>query len=142
MGVRHRSAFPALLSEGGDADSRYRKAIDRLGRTRVRVELARSHLLYGEWLRRERRRGEAREQLRAAYQMLEAMGIEAFAERAAASCWPPPSAPSGQPHATGPGHRTPDRSGGPGGPVGPGRFANSEIGARSFSSAYSPVSPG
>jgi hypothetical protein len=48
----------------------------------VRVELARSHLLYGEWLRRERRRGEAREQLRAADQMLDAMGIKAFAERA------------------------------------------------------------
>ena len=52
------------------------------GRTRVRVELARGHLLYGEWLRRERRRGEAREQLRTAHEMLDAMGIGAFAERA------------------------------------------------------------
>ena len=51
-------------------------------RTRVRVELARGHLLYGEWLRRERRRSEAREQLRTAYEMLDAMGIGAFAERA------------------------------------------------------------
>ena len=51
-------------------------------RTRVRVELARSHLVYGEWLRRERRRVEAREQLRTAYEMLSEMGVEAFAERA------------------------------------------------------------
>ena len=53
-----------------------------MGRTRVHAELARSHLLYGEWLRRERRRGDAREQLRTAYGMLDAMGIGAFAERA------------------------------------------------------------
>jgi DNA-binding CsgD family transcriptional regulator len=53
-----------------------------LGRTRLRAELARSHLLYGEWLRRERRRADAREQLRTAYGMLDAMGIAAFADRA------------------------------------------------------------
>jgi ATP/maltotriose-dependent transcriptional regulator MalT len=82
MGVRHRSAFPALLSEGGDADSRYRKAIDRLGRTRVRVELARSHLLYGEWLRRENRRLDARHQLHAAYGLFTQIGADAFTERA------------------------------------------------------------
>ena len=58
------------------------EAIDRLGRTALRPELARAHLLYGEWLRRERRRGDAREQLRTAHDMLEAMGMEAFAERA------------------------------------------------------------
>jgi DNA-binding CsgD family transcriptional regulator/tetratricopeptide (TPR) repeat protein len=72
----------ALLSDGEAAGSCYRESIERLGRTRLRTELARSHLLYGEWLRRERRRGEAREQLRTAYDMLDAMGMEAFAERA------------------------------------------------------------
>jgi DNA-binding CsgD family transcriptional regulator len=72
----------ALLSEGDAADSLYRESLAHLGRTRVRVELARSHLLYGEWLRRERRRIDAREQLRTAHGMLDAMGIEAFAERA------------------------------------------------------------
>jgi len=72
----------ALLSDGAAADSLYRESIDRLGRTRVHAELARAHLLYGEWLRRERRRGAAREQLRAAHDMLDAMGIGAFADRA------------------------------------------------------------
>jgi DNA-binding CsgD family transcriptional regulator len=72
----------ALLSEGDAAESLYRESIERLGRTRVRVELARAHLLYGEWLRRERRRVDAREQLRTAHDMLATMGIEAFAERA------------------------------------------------------------
>ena len=72
----------ALLSDGGAADSLYRESIDRLGRTRVHAELARAHLLYGEWLRRERRRGAAREQLRTAHDMLDAMGIGAFANRA------------------------------------------------------------
>jgi DNA-binding CsgD family transcriptional regulator len=72
----------AFLSDGDDADRWYRESIARLGRTRVRAELARGHLLYGEWLRCERRRGDAREQLRAACDMLETMGIRAFAERA------------------------------------------------------------
>jgi DNA-binding CsgD family transcriptional regulator/DNA replicative helicase MCM subunit Mcm2 (Cdc46/Mcm family) len=72
----------ALLTQGEVADRWYRESIERLRRTRLRAELARSHLLYGEWLRRGRRRGEAREQLRTARQMLDAMGIEAFAERA------------------------------------------------------------
>ena len=72
----------ALLSEGDAADSLYRESIDRLGRTRLRVELARSHLLYGEWLRRESRRVDAREQLRTAHDMLDTMGIEVFADRA------------------------------------------------------------
>jgi ATP/maltotriose-dependent transcriptional regulator MalT len=72
----------ALLGEGDVAESLYRESIAHLGRTRVRVELARAHLLYGEWLRRERRRVDAREQLRIAHEMLDAMGIEAFAERA------------------------------------------------------------
>jgi DNA-binding CsgD family transcriptional regulator len=72
----------ALLSEGEVADSLYRESIERLGRTRLGVELARAHLLYGEWLRRERRRTDAREQLRTAYELLDTMGVEAFAERA------------------------------------------------------------
>ena len=72
----------ALLSQGDAAEPHYRESIDRLGRTQVRVQLARAHLLYGEWLRRQRRRLDAREQLRTAHDLLEAMGIEAFAERA------------------------------------------------------------
>ena len=73
----------ALMSDNGAADALYREAIDRLGRTGVRLALARAHLLYGEWLRRERRRLDAREQLRTAHEMLTAMGFEAFADRAA-----------------------------------------------------------
>ncbi|WP_084525845.1 AAA family ATPase [Nocardia vaccinii] len=72
----------ALLSEGETAERLYREAIARFGKTRLRVDLARAHLLYGEWLRRERRRTDAREQLRRAHGMLEGMGIAAFAERA------------------------------------------------------------
>jgi DNA-binding CsgD family transcriptional regulator len=72
----------ALLSDGASADYLYREGIERLGRTRLRPELARSHLLYGEWLRRENRRVDAREQLRTAHEMLIAIGMEAFAERA------------------------------------------------------------
>ncbi len=72
----------ALLSHGSSADDRYREAIGRLSRTRLRPELARAHLLYGEWLRREGRRVDAREQLRTAYDMLAGIGMEAFAERA------------------------------------------------------------
>jgi DNA-binding CsgD family transcriptional regulator/tetratricopeptide (TPR) repeat protein len=72
----------ALLSDGAVADDLYSEAIDRLSRTRLRPELARAHLLYGEWLRREGRRVEARQQLRSAHEMLAAIGMEAFAERA------------------------------------------------------------
>ena len=72
----------ALLSEGAAADDLYREAIDRLGRTRLRPELARAHLVYGEWLRREQRRVDARTQLRAAHDQFTSIGMEAFAERA------------------------------------------------------------
>jgi DNA-binding CsgD family transcriptional regulator len=80
LGVKARSR--ALLSDGEPAERLYREAIVRLGRTRLRVELARAHLVYGEWLRRERRRSDAREQLRQAYELFRQFGAEAFAERA------------------------------------------------------------
>ncbi len=80
LGIEARSR--ALVSEGKAAEDCYREAIDRLGRTQLRPELARAHLLYGEWLRRENRRADARVQLRTAHEMLAAMGVEAFAERA------------------------------------------------------------
>ena len=72
----------ALLSDGEDAERRYREAIERLRRARVAAVAARAHLVYGEWLRRERRRLDAREHLRTAHEMLTSMGMEAFAERA------------------------------------------------------------
>jgi DNA-binding CsgD family transcriptional regulator len=80
LGIAARSR--ALLSEGETAERLYQEAIERLGRTRLRPELARAHLLYGEWLRREGRRVDAREQLRIAHEMLAGMGMDAFAERA------------------------------------------------------------
>ena len=79
-GVEARSW--ALLSDGQAAERLYRQALERLERTRVRVELARAHLLYGEWLRRERRRLDAREQLRTAHELFTEFGMEAFAQRA------------------------------------------------------------
>ena len=72
----------ALLSDGQDAEGWYREAVGRLSRTGFRPELARAHLLYGEWLRREDRRADARAQLRTAHDMFAAIGMEAFAERA------------------------------------------------------------
>jgi DNA-binding CsgD family transcriptional regulator len=72
----------ALASDGDAADGFYRESVELLGRTRVRAQLARSHLLYGEWLRRQGRRRDARDQLRTAHRMLEEMGMAAFAERA------------------------------------------------------------
>ena len=72
----------ALVSEGREAERCYAEAVDRLGRTPLRPELARAHLVYGEWLRRENRRLDARQQLHAAYHLLDAIGAEAFAERA------------------------------------------------------------
>ncbi|MGW1339552.1 helix-turn-helix transcriptional regulator [Kribbella sp. NPDC002412] len=80
LGVLARSK--ALLTEGPAADALYREAIERLGRTRVAVHLARAHLVYGEWLRREQRRQDARFHLRVAYDSFGDMGAKAFAERA------------------------------------------------------------
>jgi DNA-binding CsgD family transcriptional regulator len=80
LGAEARSR--ALLSEGETAENCYREAIERLGRTRMRPAAARAHLLYGEWLRRENRRRDARVELRTAHGLFTTMGIEAFAERA------------------------------------------------------------
>jgi DNA-binding NarL/FixJ family response regulator len=80
LGIEAR--LRALLSDGDDADELYLEAISRLARTRIRVQLARTHLLYGEWLRRRRRRLEARQHLRTAYEFFRDSGVEAFAERA------------------------------------------------------------
>jgi DNA-binding CsgD family transcriptional regulator len=82
LGVLARSS--ALLEHGQAADTLYREAIERLEHCRILVHLARAHLVYGEWLRRENRRVDAREQLRIAYEMLSRMGAEGFAERARA----------------------------------------------------------
>jgi DNA-binding CsgD family transcriptional regulator/tetratricopeptide (TPR) repeat protein len=79
LGIEARSR--ALESHGDVADALYREAIERLGRTRIAVHAARAHLLYGEWLRRENRRVDARQHLRAAHEMFSRMGAEAFAER-------------------------------------------------------------
>jgi DNA-binding CsgD family transcriptional regulator len=79
-GILARSA--ALLSEGDAAESLYREALDRLGRSPIVPQLARAHLLYGEWLRREQRRIDAREQLRIAHELLDRIGAQAYAERA------------------------------------------------------------
>jgi DNA-binding CsgD family transcriptional regulator len=80
LGVEARSR--ALLNDGEAAERLYLEAIERLGRTRIRVALARAQLLYGEWLRRQGRRVDAREQLRIADQLYSSMGMEGFAERA------------------------------------------------------------
>jgi DNA-binding CsgD family transcriptional regulator/tetratricopeptide (TPR) repeat protein len=80
LGIEARSR--ALVSDGESAEHLYKDAIERLGRTLLRPEFARAHLLYGEWLRREQRRVDAREQLRAAYAQFVSIGMEAFAERA------------------------------------------------------------
>ncbi len=80
LGIEARSR--ALLSDGETADALYREAVERLARTRITVHLARARLVYGEWLRREQRRSDARKHLRAAHDMFDRFGAEAFAERA------------------------------------------------------------
>jgi DNA-binding CsgD family transcriptional regulator len=80
-GVESRAR--ALVSDDSTAEHHYRDAIDRLRRTRFRPDRARAHLLYGEWLRRQRRKSDARHQLRTAHELFGAMGLEAFAQRAA-----------------------------------------------------------
>jgi DNA-binding CsgD family transcriptional regulator len=80
LGIEARSR--ALVSDGETAETLYREAIDRLGRARLRVELGRAHLLYGEWLRRQRRNHDARDQLRRAHELFTEVGMEAFASRA------------------------------------------------------------
>jgi DNA-binding CsgD family transcriptional regulator len=72
----------ALLGESASTEGLYQEAVERFGRTRLRPELARAHLVYGEWLRREGRRIDAREQLRTAHEMLTEIGMDGFAERA------------------------------------------------------------
>jgi DNA-binding CsgD family transcriptional regulator len=81
LGVESRSR--ALLSEGNVAETLYLEAIERLERTSARPEAARAHLLYGEWFRQQDRRADARRELRAAHEQLSAIGMEAFAARAA-----------------------------------------------------------
>ena len=80
LGIEARSR--ALLSQGDHAEAGFRRALEHLSQTRVRAELARTHLLYGRWLRGENRRSDAREQLRAAHELCTTIGMEAFAERA------------------------------------------------------------
>jgi DNA-binding CsgD family transcriptional regulator len=79
LGVEARSR--ALVSDGAAAENLYREAIDRFGRTRLRVDLGRAHLVYGEWLRRQRRRRDARDQLGRAHEIFDSIGAAAFAER-------------------------------------------------------------
>jgi hypothetical protein len=71
-----------LLGDGDAAEREYRESVARLGRTRLRGEHARGRLLYGEWLRRQRRRAEAREHLRTAHETIDAIGANGFADRA------------------------------------------------------------
>ena len=80
LGLRARCQ--ALMSEDDEAEGHYREAVRLLSLTRMRTDLARAHLVYGEWLRRQRRSIDSREQLRTAYRMFEAMGMEGFANRA------------------------------------------------------------
>ena len=95
LGLDARSR--ALLSDGATAEGLYREAIDRLGRCRVALDLARARLLYGEWLRRRGRRVDAREQLRSALARFAEMGAGGFAQRADTGCWPRAKRPASEP---------------------------------------------
>ena len=82
LGPRRRGTVASAGERGPRGGGLYREAVERLRRTKLRADLARSHLLYGEWLRREHRRVDARAQLRAAHDQFTSMGMDAFAERA------------------------------------------------------------
>jgi DNA-binding CsgD family transcriptional regulator len=82
LGHGDRGPLPRFDHDGDDAEGFYQEAIARMGRTTIRVQFARTHLLYREWVRRGRRRLDAREQLRIAYELFKDFGVEAFAERA------------------------------------------------------------
>lgn len=81
-GLGIESRCRALIGRGADAEERYRESLERLARTRLRPEFARAHLLYGEWLRRENRRRDARTELRAAHDLFASIGMDSFADRA------------------------------------------------------------
>ncbi len=80
--ITGRARSRAVVSDGAAAEHHNREAIDRFGRARLPVDLARTHLVYGEWLRRQRRRRDARDQLGKAYEIFDSVGAAAFAERA------------------------------------------------------------
>jgi hypothetical protein len=84
LGLEARSR--GLVGEGPGAEAAYREAVEQLRRTRLRPDLARAHLIYGEWLRRQARRAEARAQLRAAHDMFGAIGMEAFPSARVGNC--------------------------------------------------------
>jgi DNA-binding CsgD family transcriptional regulator len=107
LGIEARSR--ALISEGATAERLFREAIERLGRSGATCFVARTHLLYGEWLRRERRRIDAREQLRTAHEQCVAMGFDAFAARAERELQATGAA-AGAPVAAGPGVLTPQEA--------------------------------
>lgn len=127
QGIEARAA--ALTSAGDTAERWHRESIELLGRTGIRIQLARSHLLYGEWLRRENRRIDARDQLRIAHKMLLAMGASAFAERARHELAATGESPQRQPETSRPTLTVQERQVAE---LALGGLSNSEIGARMF----------
>ena len=125
-----RPARARCWASGEDAEELYREAIDRLGRCRVAVELARAHLLYGEWLRREQRRIDAREQLRTAHEHVRGDGRRRRSPSAPrASCWPPARRRASATVETA---RPADRAGGADRRLARDGLSNPEIGAQLF----------